>query len=152
MELMVDFSQHLPKHMIPPYRKMVSLLTQTVPEFTKGAAMLTQGRNGVFFLKVYDKIKGNSLIGRKIDYFPDEDRNASVTVLIQEKKQVNQQYKNAKNITLVGFERFPANQIENHQLDEILKKHGNIINKTEDVYLDVFLTGKDAGKRRNQTG
>ena len=142
MELMVDFSQHLPKHMIPPYRKMVSLLTQTVPEFTKGAAMLTQGRNGVFFLKVYDKIKGNSLIGRKIDYFPDEDRNASVTVLIQEKKQVNQQYKNAKNITLVGFERFPANQIENHQLDEILKKHGNIINKTEDVYSDVFLTGK----------
>ena len=87
MELMVDFSQHLPKHMIPPYRKMVSLLTQTVPEFTKGAAMLTQGRNGVFFLKVYDKIKGNSLIGRKIDYFPDEDRNASVTVLIQEKSR-----------------------------------------------------------------
>ena len=74
MELMIDFSQHLPKHMIPPYRKMVSLLTQTVPEFTRGAAMLTQGRNGQFHLKVYDKIKGNQLLGRKIDYFPEEGK------------------------------------------------------------------------------
>ena len=49
--------------------------------------MLTQGRNGVFFLKFYDKIKGNSLIERKIDYFPDDDRNTSVTAIIHEKSR-----------------------------------------------------------------
>ena len=37
--------------------------------------MLTQGRNGQFYLKVYDKIKGNQLLGRKIDYFPEEGKN-----------------------------------------------------------------------------
>ena len=141
MELMIDFSQFLPKHLIPPYRKMVSLLTQTVPEFTRGAAMLTQGRNGIFYPKVFDKVKGNSLIGRKINFYPEDDKNTVVSVPIQEKK-VSQRYKNAKNITLVGFDRFPANQVENSQLDEIFKRHGTIINNTEDIYSEVFLTGK----------
>ena len=141
MELMIDFSQFLPKHLIPPYHKMVSLLTQTVPEFTRGAAMLTQGRNGIFYLKVFDKVKGNSLIGRKINFYPDDEKNMVVSVPIQEKK-VNMRYKNAKNITLVGFERFPANQVENSQLDEIFKRHGTLINNTEDIYSEVFLTGK----------
>ena len=141
MELMIDFSQHLPKHMIPPYRKMVSLLTQTVPEFTRGSAMLTQGRNGQFHLKVYDKIKGNQLLGRKIDYFPEEGKNHMISIPIQENKP-SQRYKNPKNITMVGFDRYPANQIENAQLDDILKHHGLIINRTEDIYSEVFLTGK----------
>ena len=109
--------------------------------------MLTQGRNGIFYLKVFDKVKGNSLIGRKINFYPDDEKNTVVSVPIQEKK-VSQRYKNAKNITLVGFDRFPANQVENSQLDEIFKRHGTIINNTEDIYSEVFLTGKKKGENR----
>ena len=87
MELLIDVGSLLPKHQVPSYNKMVTLLTQTCPEFTKGAALLLKdNQRGTFTIKVWDKEKGKKLIGKKVDYyFEGDSSNKKVGLIIEEK-------------------------------------------------------------------
>ena len=142
MELQIDFSQHLPKHLTPGYDKVVSLLTQTVSEWPRGSAMLTRENKGIFSIKLWDKTKAEKLVGKKIEFYYEGDKSAKkVTVTIEDKPKFLK-YQNPKYITMTGFNRFPAEKVSNEQLDQILKNYGDIIVPTQDVFADLFLTGK----------
>ena len=142
MELMLDFSSHLPQHLTPSYDKVVSLLTQTVIEWPKGAAMLSRAERGVFTIKVWDRSRGEKLLNKKIEYFYEGDKSSKkVSVKIVEKPKFLR-YTKPKYVTITGFSNFPADQMENEQLDRILENYGTIIIPTQDVYAEIFLTGK----------
>ena len=142
MELQLDFSSHLPEHLTPGYDKVVSLLTQTVPQWPRGAAMLTRERKGIFNIKIWDKSKAALLLGQKVEYYYEGDKSSKkVSVKIQERPK-NMRYKNPKYVTMMGFDRYPAEKISNEQLDTILSNYGSLIVRTQDVFADVFLTGK----------
>ena len=143
MELQIDVGSFLPKHQVPSFNKMVSLLTQTCPEFTKGAAMLLRdNQRGIFTIKVWDKKKGKNLQGKKIDYYPEEGKSKKKVSLVMEEKIQTKRYNNPKYLTMVGFQRYPNNQLSNDQINNILKQYGTIIEPTDDVYAEVFMTGK----------
>ena len=117
MELQLDFSSHLPQRYLPSFDRIVSLLTQTVPDFPRGGAMLTRQGKGTFVIKVYDKTKAEKLMGKKIEYYYEGDKSQKkVSIPIQERKKKDQ-YVNPKYITMTGFDRFPAEQISNEQID-----------------------------------
>ena len=142
MELVLDFSAHLPEHLTPSYNKVVSLLTQTVSEFPRGAAMLTKERKGVFVIKVWDKSKGEKLLGKKVEYYYEEEKsNKKVTIFIQERSK-SMRFVNPKYVTMTGLNFFPASQVTNEQLDKILSNFGEILVPTQDVFANIFLTGK----------
>ncbi|MCH2389498.1 MAG: hypothetical protein MK234_02335 [Nitrospinales bacterium] len=141
MDLILDFGAHLPKHLVPPYGKVVSLLTQTVSEWPKGSAMLTKEDRGIYAIKIWDKSKGEKLLNKKIVYHYDEAKNKKVSVTIQQ-KPIFKRYVNPKYVTLMGFNASPADQIKNDQIDKILETFGEIIVPTEDVYAEIFMTGK----------
>ena len=143
MELQLDFSSHLPQRYLPSFDRIVSLLTQTVPDFPRGGAMLTRQGKGTFVIKVYDKTKAEKLMGKKIEYYYEGDKSQKkVSIPIQERKKKDQ-YVNPKYITMTGFDRFPAEQISNEQIDRALSNFGKILVPTQDVYGgDIFLTGK----------
>jgi len=141
MDLILDFSAHLPEHLTPSYNKVVSLLTQTVLEFPKGGAMLTKERKGFFVMRVWDKSKGEKLLGKKVIYYYEEGKsNKSATIFIQERAK-SMRFDNPKYVTMTGFNFFPAGQITNKQLDNILSNFGDILVSTQDVFAEVFLTG-----------
>ena len=144
MDLQLDFGAHLPKHLCPNYNQVVSLLNQTVVEWPKGSARLVKGDKGVFNITVWDKERAAKLKGKKIDYFYDEPSNKKVSVKIQEKPKTHR-YTNPKYVTMVGFERFPCDQLTNSQIDNQLKHFGELIIETQDIYAkdcDIFTTGK----------
>ena len=141
MEFELDFSAFLASHLCPKYTKVVSLLNQTVTQWPKGSAMLT-GSKGVYTIKVWDEKKGEKLLGQKVEYFYDGDKSAkSVKVTIKQKPKY-QRYTNPKYITIVGFDRSPAELLTNEKIDSILGQFGDIIVPTQDVYAESFLTGK----------
>jgi len=141
MELQLDFAAFLPTHLCPNYSKVVTLLNQTVSQFPRGAAMLT-GRNGTYTIKLWDKSKAEKLIGKKVEFFYEGDRStASVKAEIQEKVRY-QRYQNPKYVTIMGFDRWPAEQLSNDQIDNTMQQFGDIIVPTQDVYAENFLTGK----------
>ena len=139
MELQLDFSSCLPQHLTPKFDKVVSLLTQTVPQWPHGSAMLTkENRGGVYTIKVWDKSKGEKLIGKKIDFHYNGEISADkVTVRIKEKPQTLR-YKNPKYVTMTSFNRFPAENMTNEQIDKILQNGGTLIVPTQDVYAEYF--------------
>lgn len=142
MELQLDFSQFLPQHLTPSYDKVVTMLTQEVKDFPRGSALLTRERKGVFGIKIWDKTRGEKLLGKKVEfYYEGAKSQKKVTVEIEEKAR-NLRYQNPKYITMVGFERYQAQNISNDQMDKILANFGDIIVPTQDVFADVFLTGK----------
>ena len=142
MDLQLDFGAQLPQHLVPGYNKVVSLLTQTVLEWPKGAAMLTRENKGIYAIRIWDKSKAEKLLGKSITYYYEGEKSKkNVIVTIQEKPKFHK-YLNPKYVTLVGFHRFPLDQIKNEQIDKLLENFGQIIIPTEDVYADVFLTGK----------
>ena len=142
MDLILDFGAQLTEHLAPSYNKVVSLLTQTVPEFPRGAAMLTKEKKGVFGLKIWDKSRAEKLLNKKVVYYYEEGKsNKNITVEIQERPK-SQRFVNPKYVTMVGFNFFPASEITNEKLDKILTNFGNMIVPTQDVYAEVFLTGK----------
>ena len=146
MELILDFGAHLPSHLCPSYNIVVTLLTQTVNEWPKGSAMLTKNNRGCFTIKAWDKARAEKLIGKKVEYYYEGDKsNKKVEVKIQEKTN-SMRYVNPKFITIIGFDRFPANQMTNEQLDNILGNYGDVIIPVQDVYADIFLTGKKKTK------
>jgi hypothetical protein len=142
MELQIDFSAHLAKHLCPSYSTLVTLLTQTVQEWPKGSAMLTNSGKGVFNIKVWDKARGEKLIGKKIEYYYEGDKSTKHVEVKIEEKPKTLRFTNPKYVTLVGLDRFPANQMTNEQFDNILGQFGDIIIPTQDVYAEIFLTGK----------
>ena len=75
MDLQIDFAAFLPQMYLPTYDKVISLLTQTVPDFPRGGAMLTRVGKGVFSIKVYDKTKAEKLLGKKIEYYYEGDKS-----------------------------------------------------------------------------
>ena len=105
MELQIDFTQSLPQHLAPNFDKVVSLLTQTVKEFPRGSALLTRGRKGVFEIKIWDKTRGEKLLGKKIDYYYEGDKSQKKVTVQIEQKPVSLRYKNPRYITITGFER-----------------------------------------------
>ena len=142
MDLQIDFSAVLPEHLTPNFNKVVSILTQTLPDFPRGGAMLTKERKGLYSIKVYDKAKAENLLGKKIEYFFDDKSSKKVVLTIQEKPRIFR-FKNPKYVTLLGFDRFPADKMENSQIDKILERFGKILVPTNDVYAaEIFLTGK----------
>ena len=142
MELQIDFTQSLPQHLAPNFDKVVSLLTQTVKEFPRGSALLTRGRKGVFEIKIWDKTRGEKLLGKKIDYYYEGDKSQKKVTVQIEQKPVSLRYKNPRYITITGFERLSAQGISNEQMDRVLSNFGEVIVPTQDVFADVFLTGK----------
>ena len=42
----------------------------------------------------------------------------------------------------MSFDKYPANELTNKQLDKILAQFGDIIVPTNDVYAEIFFTGK----------
>ena len=141
MELELDFAAFLPTHLCPSYGKVVTLLNQTVSSWPKGSAMLT-GNKGIFTIKVYDKQKAQGLLGKKVEYFYEGDKSKkNIKVSIKEKEKFFR-YVNPKYITLMGFERSPADLLTNEKIDAILKQFGDIIEPTQDVFAESFLTGK----------
>ena len=142
MELQLDFGAQLPKHLVPGYNKVVSLLTQTVSEWPKGAAMLSKEDKGVYGIKIWDKARGEKLIGKNITYYYEGEKSKkNITVFIQEKPKFLK-YIRPKCVTMTGFNRFPLDQISNEQIDKILENFGQILIPTQDVYAELFLTGK----------
>ena len=142
MDLQLDFNAHLATHLCPSYNTVVTLLTQTVQEWPKGSAMLTQAGKGVFNIKVWDKARGEKLLGQKVEYYYEGDKSTKRVEVRIEEKPVYLRYTNPKYVTMVGLDRFPANQMTNEQIDNILGKFGDIIIPTQDVYAEIFLTGK----------
>ena len=142
MELMLDFGVHLASHLCPTYNKVVTLLTQTVKEWPKGSAMLTKADRGIYNIKVWDKARGQLLVGKKVEFYYEGDKSNKKVVVPIEERPKNLRYTNPKYVTLVGFERFPANMMTNEQLNGILGNFGDIIVPTQDVYAEIFLTGK----------
>ena len=141
MDLQLDFTIYLPTHLCPNYSKVVSLLNQTVAEWPKGSAMLT-GNRGVFNIKLWDKEKAKKLLGKKVVYYYEGDKSKeNVKVTIKEKPSYLR-YENPKYITVMGFDRSPADLLTNEQLDKILEQFGTIIDPTQDVFAESFLTGK----------
>ena len=141
MELELNFANFLATHLCPSYTKVVSLLNQTVSKWPKGAAMLT-GNRGIFTIKLFDKAKAFDLIGKKVEFFYEGEKSRkSVKVAITEKPSY-QRYTNPKYVTIMGFERRPADQISNASINKTLQQFGKIIVPTEDVYAENFLTGK----------
>ena len=142
MEYVLDFSAHLPQHLTPSYDKVVTLLNQTVTSWVKGSAMLTRGQKGVYIIKVWDKLKGEALLGKSVDFYYEGDKSKKkVQVFIQEKPKFHK-YNNPRYVTMIGFSNSPADKIENSQIDKVLENFGDIIIPTDDVYADIFLTGK----------
>ena len=75
-------------------------------------------------IKVYDKARGEKLIGQKVEYFHEGDRsNKSVQVKIEERPEIFK-CKNPKYITLVGFNRYPAESISNDTMYKIFQNFG----------------------------
>ena len=143
MDLQLDFSTVLPEHLTPNFNKVVTILTQTLSDFPRGGAMLTKERRGVYAIKVYDKTKAEKLLGKKVEYYFEGDKSTKKVVITIQQKPAHFRYKNPKYVTMVGFDKFPAEKIENSQLDKILSAFGTIIVPTDDVYAaDIFLTGK----------
>ena len=141
MELELNFANFLSTHLCPSYSKVVSLLNQTVSQWPRGAAMLT-GNRGVYTIKVWDKTKGEKLIGQKVEYFYEGERSkTSIKVAIKEKPSY-QRYVNPKYVTIMGFDRSPAEGITNDNIDKVMQQFGDIIVPTQDVYAENFLTGK----------
>ena len=141
MELELDFTAFLPTHLCPTYTKVVSLLNQTVSAFPKGAAMLT-GNRGIFTIKVYDKVKAKDLVGKAVQYFYEgEKSNKFVKVVIQEKVRT-QRWTKPRYVTLMGFDREPADTLSNNKVDKLLSQFGTVIEPTQDVFAENFLTGK----------
>ena len=138
MNLQLNFADYLPTHLCPSYTKVVSLLNQTVAEWPKGSAMLT-GNRGVFTIKLWDKSKGEKLVGKKVEYFYEGEAS---TKSVKQEKPTYLRYVNPKYITLVGFERTPADLLIDDNIDRVLKEFGTIINTTQDVFAENFLTGK----------
>ena len=62
MDLILDFGSVLPEHLTPSYGKVVSLVVQTIPEFQKGAAMLTKEKRDIFAIKIWDKVKADKTL------------------------------------------------------------------------------------------
>ena len=142
MDLIIDFGAHLPKHLVPSYDKVVSLLTQTVAEWPRGSAMLTKEDKGVYAIKIWDKAKAEKLLNKKFEYYYEETKsNKKVTVTIDQKPKFTK-YVNPKYVTLMGFNTSPADQLKNEQIDRILSGFGEIIVPTEDVFAEIFMTGK----------
>ena len=141
MELELNFAAFLATHLCPAYNKVVSLLNQTVTQWPKGSAMLT-GYKGIYTIKVWDKKKGEKLLGQKVKYFYEGDKSTkSVTVTIKVKPTF-QRYVNPKYITITGFDRSPAELLTNEKIDSILGQFGKVIVPTQDVFAESFLTGK----------
>ena len=137
----MDFTAFLPTHLCPTYGKVVTLLNQTVPAFPKGSAMLT-GNKGIFTINLWDKSRAEGVLGEKVEYFYEGDKSKkSIKVTIKEKERFFR-YVNPKYITLMGFEKSPADMLTNEKIDGILKQFGDIIVPTQDVYAESFLTGK----------
>ena len=82
------------------------------------------------------------LLGKKVEYYFEGDKSKKMIEVKIEEKPKHLRYTNPKYVTLVGLDRFPANQMTNEQLDNILGKFGDIIIPTQDVYAEIFLTGK----------
>ena len=142
MDLILDFGSQLPEHLTPAYNKVVSLLTQTVPEFPRGAAMLTKEKKGIFAIKIWDKSRAEKLLNKKVEYYYEEGKsNKCITVQIQERAK-SMRFVNPKYVTMTGFNFFPASEVANDQLDKILGNFGEILVPTQDVFAEVFLTGK----------
>ena len=103
--------------------------------------MLT-GNRGIYTIKLWDKVKAEKLIGQKVEYFYEGERSkASIKVTITEKPSY-QRYHNPKYVTIMGFDRSPAEKITNASIDKTLQQFGDIIVPTQDVYAENFLTGK----------
>ena len=120
MELELDFAAFLPTHLCPTYGKVVTLLNQTVSAWPKGSAMLT-GNKGIFTIKLWDNSKAEGVLGEKVEYFYEGDKSRkSIKVTIKEKERFYR-YVNPKYITLMGFERSPADMLTNEKIDAILK-------------------------------
>ena len=137
----MDFTAFLPTHLCPTYAKVVSLLNQTVSAFPKGAAMLT-GNRGIFTIKVYDKSKANNLVGKVVQYFYEGEKSKKcVKVAIQEKVRTKRWTK-PRYVTLMGFDREPADTLSNNKVDNLLSQFGTIIEPTQDVFAENFLTRK----------
>ena len=147
MELQLDFSKHLPEHLTPSFDRVVTILTQTLPEWPRGTCLLTKERKGIFGIKLWDKSKGETLLGKKIDYFWKGDKfQDKISVYIRARPKLLR-YTKPKYVTLVGFNDFPADKISNETLDTILKNFGDIIIPTSDVFAGMFLTGKKGSNR-----
>ena len=85
MDLQLDFGAQLPQHLVPGYNKVVSLLTQTVLEWPKGAAMLTRENKGIYAIRIWDKSKAEKLLGKSITYYYEGEKSKkNVIVTIQE--------------------------------------------------------------------
>ena len=141
MELELDFAAFLPTHLCPNYSKVVTLLNQTVSQWPKGAAMLT-GNRGIFTIKLFDKEKGEKLLGKKVEFFYEGDRSTASVKAEIKVKQRYQRYQNPKYVTITGFDRWPAEQLTNDQIDSTMQQFGDIIVPTQDVFAENFLTGK----------
>ena len=141
MELELNFAAHLTTHLCPSYSKVVSLLNQTVSQWPKGSAMLT-GNKGIFTIKLWDREKAEKLKGQKVEYFYEGEKSKkSVKVAITEKSRYHK-YNNPKYITIMGFDRSPGELLTNEKMDNIMLQFGDIIDPTQDVYAEHFLTGK----------
>ena len=105
--------------------------------------LLTNKRTkGDFWYKVMGQIEGETLLGKKIDYFWKGDKfQDKISVYIRARPKLLR-YTKPKYVTLVGFNDFPADKISNETLDTILKNFGDIIIPTSDVFAGMFLTGK----------
>ena len=75
MDLQIDFAAFLPQMYLPTYDKVISLLTQTVPDFPRGGAMLTRAGKGVFSIKDFDKTKAEKMLGKRIEYYYEEGKS-----------------------------------------------------------------------------
>ena len=141
MELEINFANFLPTHLCPSYNKVVSLLTQTVSQWPKGAAMLT-GNRGIYTIKLWDKAKAFQLIGKKVEFAYEGEKSKKIVKVAITEKPSYKRYTNPKYVTIMGFERSPADQISNAGIDRTLQQFGSIIVPTADVYAENFLTGK----------
>ena len=142
MELQLDFGSQLPQHLTPSFNKVVSLLTQTVSEWPRGSAMLTKEDKGIFAIKVWDKVKGDKLLGKNVVYYYEGDKSSKKVQITFQEKPKYLKYINPKYVTMTGFHKFPLNQINNEQIDKVMQNFGKIIVPTQDVFADIFLTGK----------
>ena len=62
-------------------------------------------------------------------------------VAIQEKVRTKRGT-NPRYVTIMGFDREPADTLSNSKVDNLLSQFGTIIESTQDVFAENFLTGK----------
>jgi len=130
----LDFTSHLPQKLAPSRNELIRFLNQEVYDLPKGN-ILIQEKPGIFKVKVYDKVKGEALENRTINYILPDDITGKKPIKIKFEKRESSKYIKPRYVTVTNLHNSNlGDHITNEQLNTFFSSFGDIINPISDVF------------------